>query len=161
MDSIPISPKKRKRIEFGIRLIDIACYVIIFCGGLAAMFFTPNTIIDELVGYEWIIPYWAAMLLIGGLLGFVARLSTIWIMEPAADIISMFGITIYFVVLGKTAFDSFTAILASCLILVALLGVIRRYLELQLFGSNPDDKTLQARLHAALVRRIPDVPPRG
>lgn len=161
MESIPVEPKKRKQIEFGIRLIDIACYTIIFVGGMAAMFFTPASIIEELVGYEWIIPYWAGMLLVGGALGFAARVSTIWIMEPAAAIISMFGITIYFVVLGKTAFDSFTAILASCLILVALLGVIRRYLELQLFGSNPDDKTLEARLRAALARRIPNVPSRG
>lgn len=161
MDSILVEPRKRKKIEFGIRLIDIASYVIIFTGGMAAMFFPPASIIEELVGYTWIIPYWAAMLLIGGALGFTARVSTIWIMEPAAAIISMFGITIYFVVLGKTAFDSLTAILASCLIFVALLGVVRRYLELQLFGSNPDDKTLQARVQAALARRIPNVPPRG
>lgn len=161
MDSLPVEPTKRQRIEFGIRLIDIACYVVIFVGGFAAMFFTPDSIVKELNGYEWIIPYWSSMLLVGGGLGFVARVTTIWIMEPAADIISMFGIAIYFVVLGKTAFDSFTAILASCLILVALLGVIRRYLELQLFGSNPDDKTLRARVNAALARRIPNVPPRG
>ena len=161
MDSRPVEPRKRKTIELGIRGIDIACYAVIFIGGFAAMFFTPSSIIDELNGYEWIIPYWAGMLLVGGALGFVARVSTIWIMEPAADIISMFGITIYFVVLGKTAFDSFTAILASCLIFVALLGVIRRYLELQLFGSNPDDKSLKARMQAALTRRIPNVPPRG
>ena len=161
MDTMPIEPRKRRRIEFGIRLIDIACYLIIFFGGLAAMFFTPSAVVEELIGYEWIIPYWAGMLLVGGALGFVARVSTIWIMEPAADIISMFGITIYFVVLGKTAFESVTAILASCLILVALLGVVRRYLELQLFGSNPHDKTIQARLQAALARRIPNVPPRG
>lgn len=161
MDTLPVAPRKRKQIEFGIRLIDIACYIIIFSGGMAAMFFTPESIVAELHGYEWIIPYWATMLLVGGLLGFTARVSTIWIMEPAADIISMFGITIYFVVLGKTAFETFTSILASCLILVALLGVVRRYLELQLFGSNPDDKTIQARLHAALARRIPNVPPRG
>ena len=161
MDQRPVEPKKRRTIELSIRFIDIVCYAVIFVGGLAAMFNTPTSIIEELNGYEWIIPYWASMLLLGGALGFTARVTTIWIMEPAADIISMFGIMIYFFVLGKTAFDSFTAILASCLILVALLNVIRRYLELQLFGSNPDDKDLRARVQAALARRIPNVPPRG
>lgn len=161
METFPVEPKKRLRIEMGIRLMDIFAYTVIFIGGVAAMFFTPNSIINELVGYEWLIPYWALMLLVGGGLGFFARVSTIWIMEPAADVISMFGIVIYFFVLGKTAFSSLTAVLASCLIMVSLLFVIRRYLELQLFGSNPDHRDFRSKLRDALMRRIPNVPPRG
>lgn len=161
METFPVEPKKRRKIEWGVRLTDLAAYTVIFIGGVAAMFFTPNTVTTELIGYEWLIPIWATMLLVGGLLGFVARITTIWIMEPAASVISMFGIAIYFIVLGKSAFSSLTAVLASCLIFVALLWVIRRYLELQLFGSNPDHKDFRARFNAALDRRIPNVPPRG
>lgn len=160
MQKHPVEPRKRKLIELGIRIIDIICYFVVLLGGFYALFFTPNTIIKELAGYEFLIPIWSSMLLIGGLLGLVGRISTIWLFEPPADVISAGGILIYFYVLGTTAFSSMTAAVASCFVLVAFLGVVRRYLELQLFGSDPTHRSFRARTKDALERRIPNVPQR-
>lgn len=160
MDRFPVEPKKRKFIELAIRLIDILCYAVVVASGVYAWFFTPNSVTRELTGYEWMIPLWASMLLLGGLLGLAGRISTIWIIEPAADFLSACGILIYFVVIGNAAFSSTTAAVASCFVLMAFLGIVRRYLELQLFGSDPTHRTFRAKAKDALERRIPNVPQR-
>lgn len=160
MERRPVEPKKRKRIELGIRAIDIICYSVVVISGIYAWFFTPTSVTEELRGVEWLIPLWATMLLLGGVLGLAGRISTIWLIEPAACFISAGGILIYFVVLGAAAFSSVTAAVATCFVFTAFLGVVRRYLELQLFGSDPTHRTLRAKAKDALERRIPNVPQR-
>jgi hypothetical protein len=144
-----------------IRLIDIICYLVVFVGGIFALFFTPDTVTKELNGFEWMIGWWATFLLVGGLMGLVGRITTIWIIEPAADVAAFIGIIMYFVIIGVTAFSSITAAVATCLVFVAGLGVARRYLELQLFGSDPTRRDWRSRIEDAFQRRIPNVPPRG
>lgn len=161
MDKYAVPPRKRKVIETLIRIIDILCYTVVFLGGIYALFFTPTTVTNELSGFEWMIPWWASFLLLGGTLGLIGRITTIWIIEPGADVLSFVGIMMYFVVIGTTALTSITAAVATCLVFVAALGVMRRYLELQLFGSDPSRKDFKSRLQDALDRRIPNVPPRG
>lgn len=161
VDKFPVEPTKRKRIEVIIRIIDTIAYAVIFFGGVYALFFTPSSVLIELREAAWLIPFWSSLLLIGGLLGFVGRISTIWLLEPPADVASAMGILIYIFVLGKTAFESITAAVATCLMVVALLSTIRRYLELQLFGSDPTNRDFRSKLNDTLSRRIPNVPPRG
>lgn len=161
MDRFPVEPKKRRVVEMSIRVIDVIIYVAVFAGGIYALFFTPLSVTRQLEGWEWLIPWWASFLLIGGLLGIVARVSTFWILEPAADFASAIGIVMYTIVLGSTAFTSITSAVATFLVSVAFLNVTRRYLELQLFGSDPTHRDFRSRLFDAWTRRIPDVPPRG
>lgn len=161
VEKFKVADRKKKRIEMLIRVIDCLIYFVVIVGGLYALFFTPNTVTKELAGFEWMIPWWAGLLIVGGGLGLIGRITTIWILEPAADVASAFGILIYFVVIGTTAFSSITAALASCLVFVAFLGVTRRYLELQLFGSDPTQITFRQKVQATLERRIPNVTPRG
>jgi hypothetical protein len=161
MERYPVAPKKRKRIEMSIRLIDLIIYAAVFASGIYAAVFTPVTVARELKGWEWLVFVWAGFLLIGGLVGFVGRASTIWLLEPAACFASATGMIIYAVVLGRTAFDTLTTTVAMLLVIVALLGVVRRYAELQLFGSNPDHRDPKSRFKDAWERRIPNVPSRG
>lgn len=161
MDRFPIEPIKRRRLEGTIRVIDLLIYLAVVAGGIYALFFTPESIKNELDGWHWLIPWWAALLFVGGVIGFIGRATTVWLLEPAACFAAGSGTAIYVVVLGRTAFESITAAVAVCLVMVALLGIIRRYLELQLFGSDPTNRTFKSKWQEVVARRIPDVPPRG
>lgn len=161
MDNFPVEPKRRKIVNTGIRVIDIIIYLVVFAGGVYALWFTPKTVTQELHGWEWLIPWWSAFLLVGGLLGFVGRLTTIWILEPAAGVAASVGILIYLVVLTSTAFTSITSAVAACLVFVALLAINRRYFELQLFGSDPSRTDFKSRFADSLARRTRTIPPRG
>lgn len=161
MDRFPVEPQRRKVVEGSIRGIDIAVYLIVFISGLYALFLTPDSVIKSLNGWEWLVPTWSGFLLVGGLFGLIGRISTIWMFEPPADFAAFIGILIYFVVLGHTALTSITAAVAACLVFVALLGVVRRYLELQLFGSDPTHRNFRSKLEDSWNRRIPNVPSRG
>ncbi|QJU54320.1 hypothetical protein SCB71_14335 [Herbiconiux sp. KACC 21604] len=160
MDKYPIDPTKRRRLEALIRIIDIIVYGAVFLGGVYALIFTPNTVTTELAGWEWLVPVWSGFLLVGGALGFVGRVSRYWILETPADVAAVVGILIYFVVLGRTAFTSVTAAVASVLVFIAMLMMLRRYVELQIFGSDPSHKDFQSRLADALRRRTSNVAPR-
>lgn len=148
-------------MEMAIRIIDLIIYASVFAAGIYAAVYTPASITRELMGWEWLVYVWAGFLLIGGLVGFTGRATTIWLLEPAASFASATGMLIYIVVLGRTAFDTVTTTVAFLLVTVAFLGVARRYAELQLFGSDPDHKDFRSRFHDAWHRRIPNVPPRG
>lgn len=161
MDRYPVGERKRRVIEFCIRIIDIISYIVVTIGGIFALLFTPDSVKAELSGFEWMIGWWAGFLLVGGVMGLVGRITTIWIIEPAADVAAFIGVAMYFVIIGSTAISSVTAAVATCLVFVAGLGVARRYLELQLFGSDPINRDFRSRVKDTLSRRIPNVPPRG
>lgn len=161
MVELLVEPLRRRIVENFIRGIDIVAYFIILMAGVYALFLTPLSVITSLAGWEWLIPWWSGFLLIGGLFGLIGRISTIWMFEPPADIAAFIGILIYFIVLGQHALETITTATAALLVFVALLGVIRRYLELQLFGSEPGDHKGYVKLKHIWSRRIPTVPPRG
>jgi hypothetical protein len=159
-ERFPVPQEKRRWYEAGIRIIDIIIYLAILAGGGFAWLFTPMSVQTELEGWGWLIPMWVAFLVVGGLLGAVGRITRIWILEPPANVAAIVGIAIYFVVLGRTAFDSWLAGLATMLVLVAALMMLRRYFELQIFGTDPANQTFADRLAEALRRRTGNVPPR-
>ena len=161
MEKFPIEPRRRKVVEGSIRGIDIVVYLIVFVSGIYALLLTPTTVTTALQGWDWLIPWWASFLLVGGLFGMIGRISTIWMFEPPADFAAFVGILIYFVVLGNFAFSSVTSSVTTCLVFVAMLGIIRRYIELQLFGSDPMHRDFRSKLEDTWNRRIPNVPHRG
>ena len=160
MDRYPIPDEKRRRLESLIRIIDMIIYLAIVAGGVYALFFTPTTVVTELAGWDWLIGVWSTLLLVGGVLGFVGRLSRYWVLEVPAAPAGVFGILIYLVILGRTAFVSITAAVATTLVLVAMLVLIRRYVELQIFASDPSHKDFQSRVADMLRRRTQNVAPR-
>ncbi|WP_091232664.1 hypothetical protein [Microbacterium sp. 3J1] len=160
MDRHPVPKEKRIFLEAIIRIIDIIAYSIIVIGGGYALFFTPDSVQRELSAADWLVPMWAAFLLIGGGLGMVGRISRIWVLEPPALVAAIFGAAIYFVVLGGTLFQSVTAGVAAAFMLYATIQMFRRYIELQIFGTDPNVHGFADRMAEALRRRTGNVAPR-
>lgn len=152
MDRYPVPPERRRRYEALIRILDLVTYFAVFAGGVYALFFTPDSVTLELAGWPWLIAVWASLLLAGGGAGFVGRLTRYWVIEVPATVAAMFGILIYFVILGQTVFRSVTAAVAAVLVFVAMSTMLRRYLELQIFATEPDERRFPDRV-AAMVRR--------
>lgn len=157
MDKAPVAPEKRRVLEALIRITDLVIYAAVAVGGVFAFIAPPPTVQSELVGWEWLIPVWGAMLVVGGLGGFAGRLSRYWIVEVPALPFAGIGIGVYFLVLGTTATVTPFTTVAAMIILAAMLNVLRRYLELQIFASEPDDQHIRARVAAMLRRRTRDV----
>lgn len=147
-------PKRRRRIlEAIIRIIDLIVYVAVFTGGLYAIAATPASVVDELEGSEWMIPLWGALLLVGGLGGFLGRLTRYWFLEVPSTTLAFSGILIYFVVLGRFAFTSITAVVATTLVLVAMAAMVHRWAELQIFASEPGEDDFRSRVARIFRRR--------
>jgi hypothetical protein len=160
MDRRPIPPERRRKYEALIRRIDLFAYLVVFVGGLYALFATPETVADELKGVMWLVGVWAALLFTGGAVGFAGRLSRYWMIEVPATVLAFFGVVIYVVVLGRFAFTSVTAAVAALLIVVAGLLMARRWAELQIFATDPDAHDFQRRMAEILRRRTQDFPHR-
>lgn len=157
---IPVPAARRRRFEAVIRVIDVVVYAAVLVGGVYALIGPPQSIVDELVGAEWLIVVWAVLLITGGAVGFVGRLCRWWMVETPATVLAFAGILIYLVVLGRFTFTSITAAVATTLILVALGMTARRWAELQIFATDPAGTEFKVRLANALRRRTTDFPAR-
>lgn len=153
MDRHPVETARRRRFEEIIRTIDLVVYAAVFAGGVYAIIGTPATVVDELQGFDWLIWLWALLLLAGGLAGFLGRLTRYWFVEVPATVLAFFGLSIYFVVLGRFTFSSITAAVATTCVLVASGMMARRWAELQIFATDPDASDFKTRLADALRRR--------
>jgi|GEM_PF-1192545 len=160
MDRHPVAEKKRRVLEAIIRIIDIVAYFIILVGGCYALFWTPDSVQNELAGASWLVPMWAGFLLVGGGLGMVGRISRIWVLEPPADVAAIIGAAMYFVVLSGTLFQSLTAGVAAAFMFYAMIQLFRRYIELQIFGTDPKVHGFTDRMAEAFRRRTGNVAPR-
>lgn len=152
MDRYPVPAKIRLWYEAAIRVIDMITYLAVVGGGVYALIGTPNTVVDELVGWDWVIILWAALLLVGGSAGFIGRLTRFWFAEVPATVLAFTGAGIYFLILGRFAFASITSGVAVVMVFVAMLVMLRRYAELQIFASDPHSD-FRTRLADALRRR--------
>ena len=153
MDRHPVETPRRRRFEAVIRIIDLIVYAAVFAGGIYAITGTPKTVVDELAGAELLIWLWAGLLLAGGVVGFVGRFTRYWFIEVPATVLGFAGILIYLVVLGRFAFSSVTAAVATTFVLVALGMLARRWAELQIFATDPDATDFRSRMADALRRR--------
>lgn len=161
MDRRPVPPERRHRLEAAIRIIDLIVYAAVLAGGVYALIGTPATVVDELRGSLWLILVWSGLLCLGGLVGFLGRLTRFWMMEVPATVLAFFGVLIYLVVLGRYAFTSITAAVAALLIIVAMGWIARRWAELQIFATDPDHTDFRSRMAEALRRRTQDFPRRA
>ncbi|BAU32446.1 hypothetical protein [Microcella alkaliphila] len=146
----------RRIKEAMIRVIDIITYAAVLAGGFFAVKFTPDSVLALLEGWEWVIGLWALLLIIGGLLGFIGRLTRVWAIEVPGTGAGIAGALIYAVVLANIAFMTPTALVAEALVVIATLTLLRRYIELQIFTTEPGEKSFTDRLAAALKRRTTD-----
>lgn len=149
----PRNNESRRVKEALIRVIDMVIYLAAIAGGVFALLVTPDSVQRALHGYEWLVTGWGVLLILSGLFGFVGRLSRIWLIEIPAPLAAVFGGLIYLTVLGFSAPGRPTAWVAVALVLIATLALFRRFVELQIFTSEPGMLTLGDRLQAMLRRR--------
>lgn len=149
----PTVNDQRKWKEALIRIIDLVAYSAVFLGGIGAFLVTPTTVKSALYGFPWLITVWGVLLLVGGFLGFVGRLTRIWVIEIPGASAAFFGSAMYFVILGLAALRLPTAIVAVALVAVMMALMARRYTELQILTSEPGDVGFTQKLRAILQRR--------
>jgi len=137
MDKHPVDPRRRRVYEASIRTVDLFVYAVVFFGGVALVVLPFNRAVDVLVGYELLVVMWATFLLGGGLVGFVGRLSRYWMVETPATVAAAFGALIYAVILGQYALTSLATFFTEVFVIVAFAFLVRRWLELQIFSSEP------------------------
>lgn len=153
----PRDNESRRAKEATIRIIDLIVYIFVIGSGIFALTVPPDTIQRWLAGWEWVALMWGWLLIVAGSLGFIGRLTRVWAIELPGPIAAVFGQAIYVLVLAATAFTSATAWVALCMIVGACFALLRRYIELLIFTTDPEAKTLTDRLVAALQRRTANV----
>lgn len=152
----PTINDSRRVKEAIIRVIDIITYAAVLAGGFFAVKFTPDSVLQLLHGWEWVIYLWAGLLILGGVLGFIGRLTRIWAIEVPGTGAGIAGALIYSVVLANVATMTPTVWVAETLVIIATLTLLRRYIELQIFTTEPGAKSFTDRLAAAIRRRTTD-----
>lgn len=149
----PRTDERRRTKEALIRIIDLVIYAAAVAGGIFALAVTPESIRDALHGWEWLTVGWGVLLLTSGAFGFLGRLTRFWVVETPGTIGAVFGGLIYLLVLGVTAPASPTAWVAVTLVFIATAALFRRFIELQIFTTDPGARTFADRIEAALRRR--------
>lgn len=152
MDKYPVSPRRRSRLEAAIRVVDLVVYAGAFLSGVALVMTPFNAVPDSLDDYPVLVALWSAFLLGGGLVGFVGRLTRFWMVENPATVAAGVGAAIYAVVLTPYALQNVFVALTLAFAIATLGFMVRRWLELQIFGSGPGARW-RRRLELALQRR--------
>lgn len=152
----PRANERRRAKEAIIRVIDMIVYLFAVASGIFALTVPPDTIREQLAGFEWLGIAWGTLLIVAGALGFLGRLSRFWIIEVPGTVTAIAGQLVYVLVLSVTAPGSPTAWVALCMIVGSTLALVRRYIELQIFTTDPEVKTLIERLESAIQRRTSD-----
>lgn len=146
--------RRRKRREATIRWMDITISVVVFISGLLAIFATPYSAANSLP--VWLVYVWAGFLLVGGLMGAVGRLTRIWAIEIPGICAGVVGIAMYFVLLLTSPRISLASYLIMGLVLIAFLCLSRRYIELQIFTTEPGPVNIVERIRIIFSRRTPN-----
>lgn len=151
--------RRRAVLTAILKIIDIGVGLTALVGGVFAIVATPESVQHE-VGLGFWIGLWGALLIVGGFCSALGRLVGVWILETVGIVGMAFGVLIYIAVILSVlqGRGSGQVVLAVCMFLVALLAMIRRYVELQIFLSEPEERGWIARLHRLLKLRLPDAP---
>lgn len=150
----PQNTRRRAVLEMLLKIVDIFVGLAVLTGGIFALVATPPSVAHE-VELPMFVTLWAMLLIVGGFSAALGRLTGIWILETAGIASSAFGALIYLAIVSKLLLTDLGVGLAVFLILVALLALIRRYLVLQIFLSEPGDTGFFVRLRKLLGARIP------
>lgn len=139
MDRKPVPPRRRQLLESAIRVLDLFVYGLVFAGGVALTTLPFGQATNTLTDYKPLIALWAIFLLGGGLVGFAGRLTRYWMIENVGTVAAAFGVAIYSVVLFQYSGKSLAALFTLAFVLALGAAVTRRWVELQIFSSEPGD----------------------
>lgn len=147
----------RRAKEAAIRGLDIVVYMFAIGSGIFALAVPPEGVQRWLAGWEWLQLAWGILLIVSGTFGLVGRVTRVWMIEIPGPAGAFFGELMYLVVLVCSAWDRPGAWVAAFMIGGAAIALLRRWIELQIFTTDPEVKTFTDRLVAALRRRTSNV----
>jgi hypothetical protein len=126
----------------------------VLASGVFAIVATPPSV-TATISLPLFVALWGGLLIAGGFSSALGRLTGIWILETTGIAAAGFGALIYLVIVSSLLVNSLDAAVAITLILVALLALLRRYVELQMLLSEPGQRGFIVRLQALLrVRTV-------
>lgn len=157
--SQPNSNGRRRAILDGmLKGIDVTVGLVALVAGVFALVAAPPSIVRE-VSLPFLVTLWGVLLIAGGFSSALGRLTGLLILETAGIVGAAFGALIYLVVVSTAIADALGVAVAVCLILIALLSMVRRYVELQIFLSEPGKRGLFRHLRHFLRGRPTSVLP--
>lgn len=128
---------RRQAITVGIlAVIDVTIGVVSILAGLVAVLAPPPSVLRE-VQMPLLIWVWATLLIVGGSSLSFGRIVDRWVFQTSGIAAMIPGAGIYLVVLFSASRIELGVLVAAGLILVAVLLLLRRYLELQEFTAVP------------------------
>lgn len=149
-----IRSRRKEILEGLLRAIDVTVGMLAMVAGIFALAATPPTILRE-VTIPQLVWLWGGLLIVGGFAAALGRIIGLWIFETSGIAAMAFGTAIYAVVLSQVIHDELGVIVAAALITIALLLMARRYVQLQIFTSEPDERGWLSRVVTVLTRRTP------
>lgn len=149
-----LHPNGRRRaiLDGTLKAIDVAVGLVALVAGVFALVAAPPSIVRE-VSLPFLVTLWGVLLILGGFSSALGRLTGIWILETAGIMGAASGSLIYLAVVSTAIASALGVAVAVCLILIGLLAMVRRYVELQIFLSEPDERGLIARIQNLLRTR--------
>lgn len=155
------TPNARRRavLDALLRAIDTSVGLVALVAGVFALVAAPPSIVRE-VSLPFFVVLWGVLLIAGGFSSALGRLTGIWILETAGIAAAATGALIYLAVISTAIASSLGVAVAACLILIALLAMVRRYVELQIFLSEPGERGLINRIQSLLHIRTASTLPR-
>lgn len=150
----PTSAKRHAALDALLRIIDVTVGLAVLASGVFAIVATPPSV-TATISLPLFVALWGGLLIAGGFSSALGRLTGIWILETTGIAAAGFGALIYLVIVSSLLVNSLDAAVAITLILVALLALLRRYVELQMLLSEPGQRGFIVRLQALLrVRTV-------
>lgn len=156
-------PKLSQRRIWWERLIwfvDMVSYIALGVAGVTTAV-QASSYVRETVQIPWVILLWAILIGVGGVVGFIGRLSRIWAIEIGANVLAAWGAFLYALIL-LPAVAAGSSVAALAIVLVGWGAMVRRYAELRIFTSDPRSATpfTARRLEEVLRRRTKNTVPR-
>ena len=143
--------ERRLRWERTIWIIDLIAYAVMAVNGASALWFTSPFVQDE-IRLPGVIILWGVLMLAGGLGGFVGRLVGWWALEVLLNVSAWSGAVCYAIIVLSAVVGGTSLVLLGMVVL-AFLGMFRRYCELQIFTSEPGLTTFTEKVRSLLRRR--------
>jgi hypothetical protein len=147
----PTLNQRRLRWERTIWIIDLVAYLVMAINGGSALWFTSPFVEDE-IRLPAVIVLWGVLMLAGGLGGFVGRLLGLWALEVLLNVAAWSGAVCYAIIILSAVVGGSSLVILGMVVL-AFLGMFRRYCELQIFTSEPGLTTFTEKVRSLLKRR--------
>jgi hypothetical protein len=149
--------RTRKFREALIWVADMIVYGLLAISGWAVLT-GPSAYVIKEVKYPAIITIWGCLLFFGGLVALIGRVSRFWVVELPGNVAASGGALLYsFIILSAVSTGS--SLLLFMFVTIGWVTVVRRYIELRIFTSEPGDK-FSERLAELITRRTTNTVPR-